>query len=101
MGSSSLEQLALSEHLRRKGVVFYGAWWCPACFQQKNMFGQQAGDRLPYIDCAKTDAGRQRCQAEGIKAYPTWVMGEQRIEGVQTIEKLKSWSGFSGRNLQP
>jgi hypothetical protein len=94
--ASTSEQLALSEHLRRSGALFYGAWWCPACFKQKNLFGQEAGDQLPYVECAKTQAGRDRCQAAGIKAYPTWILGERRIEGVQTLEELKRWSGFSG-----
>ena len=101
MAISSPEQLALTEHLHREGVVFYGAWWCPACFKQKNVFGQEAGNRLPYVECDKTAAGRERCQTEGIKAYPTWVMGDRRIEGVQTVEELKRWSGFPGTSPQP
>ncbi|WP_216921942.1 hypothetical protein [Synechococcus sp. CCAP 1479/9] len=95
LAPSGGEQLALTEHLRRIGAVFYGAWWCPACFRQKSLFGQQAGDRLPYVECDKTSEGRERCQAAGIKAYPTWVLGTSRVEGVQTLEELKRWSGFT------
>jgi hypothetical protein len=91
---STAEQLQLGEFLRRQGILFYGAWWCPACFRQKSLFGQEAGQRLPYVECEKTDAGRERCRADGIKAYPTWVMGGQRLEGVQTLEELKTWSGY-------
>lgn len=94
MEPSTAEQLALVEHLRRMGVMFYGAWWCPACFKQKNLFGQQAGNQLPYVECEKTDEQRQRCERSGIGAYPTWVMGSQRLEGVQTLERLGQWSGF-------
>jgi hypothetical protein len=94
MHPSTAEQLALVEHLRRQGVVFYGAWWCPACFKQKNLFGQQAGNKLPYVECEKTDEQRQRCEKSGIAAYPTWVHGDQRLEGVQSLEKLGQWSGF-------
>lgn len=94
---SNAEQLALSDWLRKRGVIFYGAWWCPACFQQKNLFGQKAGNQLPYVECDKEEAGRQRCQAAGVRAFPTWVQGNQRLEGVQTVEELKSWSGFPGR----
>jgi len=93
---SSAEQLALSDWLRQRGVIFYGAWWCPACFQQKNLFGQQAGNRLPYVECDKEEAGRQRCAAAEVRVFPTWVLGGQRLEGVQTVEELKSWSGFPG-----
>lgn len=94
MHSSSRDQLNLVEHLRRAGVMFYGAWWCPACFKQKNLFGQQAGNQLPYVECEKTDEQRKRCESAGINAYPTWVMGNQRLEGVQTLEKLGLWSGY-------
>lgn len=94
LSPSNGDQLALTEHLRRIGALFYGAWWCPACFRQKSLFGQQAGDRLPYVECDKTSEGRERCQAAGIKAYPTWVLGSRRVEGVQTLEELKHWSGF-------
>lgn len=95
LAPSSGEQLELTEHLRRIGAVFYGAWWCPACFRQKSLFGQQAGNQLPYVECDKTSEGRERCQAASIKAYPTWVLGSSRVEGVQTLEELKRWSGFS------
>ena len=95
LAPSSGDQLALTEQLRRIGAVFYGAWWCPACFRQKSLFGQQAGNRLPYVECDKTSECRERCQAAGIKAYPTWVLGTSRVEVVQTIEELKRWSGFT------
>ncbi|MFN7678526.1 MAG: hypothetical protein ACK5QW_08040 [Cyanobacteriota bacterium] len=91
---STANQLALAQHLRLQGVVFYGAWWCPACFKQKNLFGQQAGDQLPYVECEKTDAQRERCERAGVAAYPTWVMGNQRLEGVQSLERLGQWTGF-------
>jgi hypothetical protein len=96
MQASTAEQLALVEHLRRVGVMFYGAWWCPACFKQKNLFGQEAGNQLPYVECEKTEAQREGCRKAGVAAYPTWVMGSQRLEGVQTLEDLRRWSGFSG-----
>jgi hypothetical protein len=91
---STAEQLALSEHLRRVGAVFYGAWWCPACFKQKNLFGKEAGNRLPYVECDKGEPGRERCRAAAIQAYPTWELRGRRLEGVQTLRELKAWSGF-------
>jgi glutaredoxin len=93
---SSPEQQALSAFLRARGFTFYGAWWCPACFKQKNLFGQEAGNQLPYVECDKQPQQRERCQAAGIQAYPTWVLGNERREGVLTLEELKSWSGFQG-----
>ena len=93
--NSTDEQQSLSDHLRQQGALFYGAWWCPACFQQKNLFGEEAGNRLPYVECDKDDAGRERCAAAEIRAYPTWEMeGKARLEGVQSLEELKRWSDF-------
>ena len=98
---SNAEQLALSDHLRQRNVMFYGAWWCPASFRQKHLFGKEAGNRLPYVECDKEPAGRERCRAAGVQAYPTWVMGRQRVEGVQSVEELKQWSGFDSRAAAP
>jgi hypothetical protein len=93
---STPEQLALAEHLRQRGAIFYGAYWCTHCFRQKNLFGQQAGNRLPYVECAKDQAGADKCDAAKVQAYPTWVMDQERREGVQTLEELAIWTGFDG-----
>jgi hypothetical protein len=94
--------VALGDHLRSRGAIFYGAWWCPACFQQKNLFGKEAGNRLPYVECdpktpppPRPGEGRERCLAAGVRAFPTWDMpGRPRLEGVQTVDELAVWSGF-------
>ncbi|MCP9927309.1 hypothetical protein [Cyanobium sp. CH-040] len=97
LSESNSDQKALGAHLRAKGAVFYGAWWCPACFQQKNLFGKQAGNALPYVECDSED-GRERCKAAGIRAFPTWKMeGKPTLEGVQSLDELKTWSGFPSR----
>ncbi len=97
LAPSSPAQSALGAHLRQKGFLFYGAWWCPACFRQKSLFGEQAGQRLPYVECDRNDAGRERCQAADIRAYPTWVRGQERREGVLSLEELARWSGWKPR----
>jgi hypothetical protein len=91
---STAEQKALVEHLRTRGAIFYGAWWCPHCFHQKNLFGTEAGRRLPYVECDKDQAGRERCQKAKIRAFPTWDLDGERREGLLTIEELANWSGF-------
>ena len=98
---SNPSQRGLAEHLRRQGYVFYGAWWCPACNQQKSLFGQPAAKRLPYLECDKGAAGQQRCSQAGIRAYPTWIKGGERREGVLTLEELKSWSGYRPGGATP
>lgn len=95
---STAEQKALVEHLRNRGAIFYGAWWCPHCFHQKNLFGTEAGRRLPYVECDKDQAGRERCQQAKIRAFPTWDLDGERREGLLTIEELAIWSGFKTKD---
>ncbi|QNI69721.1 hypothetical protein [Cyanobium sp. NS01] len=104
LNKSTAEQRSLSAHLAAEGAIFYGAWWCPACFQQKNLFGKEAGNSLPYVECDKSDEGRQRCQAAEVRAFPTWDLeGKPRLEGVQSLDELKAWSdyGSASRASQP
>ncbi|MCT0200523.1 thioredoxin [Synechococcus sp. CS-1325] len=98
---STPEQKALVEHLLLRGAVFYGAWWCPHCFYQKNLFGTEAGERLPYVECDREEAGRRRCLEAQVRAYPTWELGGEKKEGVLTVEELKAWSGFKAISPTP
>mgnify|MGYP006276705031 CR=1 FL=1 len=91
---STPEQVAVSAYLTKRGALFYGAWWCPACLAQKNLFGKEGAAQLPYVECDKTDEGRQRCVAAKIRAFPTWELDGKRLEGVQSVEELKVWSGY-------
>jgi uncharacterized membrane protein len=88
---------ALADHLRESGAVFYGAYWCPHCQAQKQMFGA-AASKLPYVECDPrgTDAHPDACQAAGVQAYPTWVIGGQKLEGEVSPADLARLSGFGG-----
>lgn len=93
--AASDEQLGLSRHLKSVGALFYGAWWCPACTRQKAVFGEQAAQELPYVECDRVPSDRERCEAARIKAFPTWdLKGKERLTGVQSLEELKGWSGY-------
>jgi hypothetical protein len=87
---------ALADHLRESGAVFYGAYWCPHCQNQKAMFGA-AASRLPYVECDARGTNGQpaACQAAGVRAFPTWVIGGQTIEGELSVSELARRSGFS------
>ena len=98
---SNANQLGLAEHLRRKGYKFYGAWWCPACSQQKALFGKQAAQQLPYQECEKDAAGQQRCTAAAIRVYPTWIKDGERRDGVLSLEELQRWSGYRPGGATP
>ena len=59
--------------IKDKGVLFYGAFWCPHCQSQKALFGNSV-HLLPYIECSNPDgqSQTQACTNAGIKIYPTW-----------------------------
>lgn len=87
---------ALAIHLADKGVKFYGAYWCPRCQQQKAVF-EASAKRLPYVECSSGGRGSaltKACAAENVKSYPTWIIGERRLTGLQTPRSLAAATGF-------
>lgn len=85
----------LARHLSQSGAVFYGAYWCPHCREQKKLFGAAAA-LLPYVECDPHGSTPQpaRCLARGIRVYPTWEIGGQLVEGVSTLDELARRSGY-------
>ena len=81
---------SFAQCLADEGAVFYGAFWCPHCADQKNMFGNS--DRLlPYKECSLPSGQGQNeeCNAAGIETYPTWDFADgTRAQGVQSISTL-------------
>lgn len=89
---------SLAEHLAKSNVKFYGAYWCPHCADQKEMFGSSA-HRLPYIECSPYGpeaAQAEACRERGIQSYPTWIINGQRYVGILTLEELARYSEFKG-----
>ena len=81
--------------LGERDAVFYGAFWCPHCKSQKEMFGRSA-KHLPYVECSYPNGRGQvaRCVAEGIKGYPTWVFADgARLEGEVSLDELAAKTG--------
>lgn len=95
-GECSSNDLALC--LSDNGAKLYGAFWCPHCADQKNLFGDSA-KFLPYIECdigepGKTSVQNPTCENVGITGFPTWIMADgTRLEGVQPLSKLGEISG--------
>ena len=86
----------LARHLTASGAKLYGAYWCPHCTDQKEMFGEAAG-QLPYIECdRRSPIGKPAvCAAAGIRAFPTWDIGGKRYEGVLSLEELARLTGYA------
>lgn len=81
--------------LKDRGVVFYGAFWCPHCAKTKALFGSSA-KLLPYVECSTPDGQGQTqvCKDKKITNYPTWVFpGGQVLTGERTLQELSRASG--------
>lgn len=72
--------LALSQFaacVKNSGALFYGAFWCPHCQNQKaefKTFFESAEKDLPYVECSTPDSRGQLqvCKDQSIQGYPTW-----------------------------
>jgi len=76
--------------LKDKGAIFYGAFWCPHCQNQKKMFGKSA-KLLPYVECSTANGKGQLaiCEEKEITGYPTWIFAdESRLGGEVSFETL-------------
>lgn len=83
--------------LTEKGVKMYGAYWCPHCQSQEEMFGG-SWKYVTYVECSLPNRGSQNaaCSKAGIEGYPTWEFGDgERLEGEVPLQQLSERSGCS------
>lgn len=100
-------EIALADHLQQIEAKMYGAYWCPHCHEQKQLFGKIAFAKITYIECdpAGKNAQPQRCDRVGITGFPTWEIDGQLHAGTLTLGELAQLSGYQGpqtfQNLPP
>ncbi|CAG9467627.1 unnamed protein product [Pedinophyceae sp. YPF-701] len=91
---STPETEALARRLNAVGARMYGAFWCPHCFQEEELFGRGAMKDFPYVECfpegwSKGKKPAQACVDAGVKGFPTWVIpGQEPLLGAQPLEEL-------------
>lgn len=98
--NSYIEKLA--KFMTEKGMVLYGAYWCPHCQDQKKTFG----DAFQYIDYVECDAqgpnaNPDECVAQGIEGYPTWIYQGKKYSGAKSLSELAQIVGFSEETATP
>ena len=70
---SSAQAIELAKVLKEKGVTMYGAFWCPHCSRQKEIFGAEAWSLMNYVECAPQGYGFQgQKMCNGVDGYPTF-----------------------------
>jgi thiol-disulfide isomerase/thioredoxin len=96
---SSEQAVKLAAKLTAAGVTMYGAFWCPHCSRQKEMFGQKAWGMVQYVECAPQgyNGSPAVCAAANVDGYPTWVFADgTQVSGERTLEQLAKQVGFKG-----
>ncbi len=95
---AAISPQSLAAHLKKINAKMYGAFWCPACTKQKELFGS-AFKSINYIECDPrgTNPKPEMCKQANIRAYPTWEIHGQTYEGVFPLEGLAQLSGYQGR----
>ena len=75
--------------IKNSGAKFFGAFWCPHCKDQKEIFGNSV-KLLPYTECSNPDGSQNDlCKAENITGYPTWKFADgTTVTEVITVEEL-------------
>ncbi|MCD8486869.1 vitamin K epoxide reductase family protein [Kamptonema cortianum] len=91
-------EIALARHLSEIGAREFGAYWCPHCHDQKELFGREAAQLINYVECAADGQNSQMelCRSQGITGFPTWEIRGQMYPGVQSLESLAQLSGYQG-----
>mgnify|MGYP006422297567 CR=1 FL=1 len=101
--SSGKAEMALARHLQNIDAKMYGAYWCPHCHEQKQLFGQEAMKLVDYVECDSQGANArpQLCEQANIRGFPSWKINGQVVQGVQPLERLAQLSGYDGpQNFQ-
>lgn len=101
--SSGPAEIALAQHLKQVDAKMYGAYWCPHCAEQKQLFGKAAFSETTYIECDPNgeNAQPELCQAAKVESYPTWEIKGKTYSGTQPLEQLAAASGYQGpQNFQ-
>ncbi|MBE9046286.1 vitamin K epoxide reductase family protein [Pleurocapsales cyanobacterium LEGE 10410] len=96
--ASGEAEVGLAEHLTAIGAKKYGAFWCPHCYEQKQLFGKEAFSKIDYIECDPQGKNPQRdaCLAAGIQSFPTWEINGEFYPGTKSPAELAELSDYQG-----
>ncbi len=97
---STEQAISLAKYLRSSGAIMYGAFWCPHCRRQRELFGREAFGYLNYVEC-DVRGYRSRyaqCALDGIDGYPSWKFGNGKArDGEMELHDIANVSGYLKR----
>lgn len=62
---------------------------CHACDLQEEMFGES----YEYISSVDCFFEREKCIEDNIQATPTWIINDEKVVGVKSVEELQNLIG--------
>merc|ERR1712194_522173 len=80
---STDQDIALAKYLQSTGASMYGAFWCPHCSRQKELFGREAWKYIDYMECSAKGYKSQfaTCIENKVDGYPEWKFGNGKSQG--------------------
>jgi len=96
--SSSPQKVQFAKFLKENNIVMYSAYWCPHCYDQKQLFGKEAVKELKVVECAKDgkDNDYEQCQTKGISGFPSWEINGELFSGTLDLNDLAIKTGYKG-----
>jgi len=94
---STDQDIALAKYLQSTGATMYGAFWCPHCSRQKELFGKEAWKYINYVECAPKGYRTQfaLCIEKSVDGYPAWTFGNGKSQGGEMeLVDIAKMSGF-------
>lgn len=106
--TSGAAEVELAKHLTKSGVKMYGAYWCPHCYEQEQLFGKEAWEQIDYVECAEDALKKPQpkvCSQAGIEGFPTWSIplgggsaNDSKLDaGIKKLSQLAQLTRYEGK----
>jgi glutaredoxin-related protein len=92
---STAQAVELAKEMQQKGITMYGAFWCPHCARQKEIFGKEAWSYINYVECASKGYGYKGI-CKDVDGYPEFKdkRGKFNVDGERPLEVFAKELGF-------
>ena len=92
---STEQATELAKMMSEKGINMYGAYWCPHCSRQKELFGAEAWSYINYVECSPKGYGFNGI-CKNVDGYPTFMDKRKKynVSGERGLEDFAELVGF-------